>query len=66
MLGMVPVRKEDRHLLTSIKNFGHYRYQKAPKVFKASIDGYTHRYNHKISGVPRKQKLWMTLLCGIL
>lgn len=53
----VPVRPEDRHLLTFITEFGRYRYCVAPQGFLASGDGYTYRYDEIISDVPRKTKI---------
>lgn len=64
----VPVRKEDRHLLTFITEFGRYRYRVAPQGYIASGDGYTHRYDRIIADIPRKTKcvddtvLWDTSL----
>ena len=52
----VPVREEDRHLLTFITEFGRYRYRVAPQGYLASGDGYTHRYDKIITDVPRKTK----------
>lgn len=52
----VPVRKEDRHLLTFITEFGRYRYCVAPQGYMASGDGYTHRYDRIITDIPRKTK----------
>lgn len=52
----VPVREEDRHLLTFITEFGRYRYRVAPQGYLASGDGYTHRYDKIITDIPRKTK----------
>ena len=52
----VPVCEEDRHLFTFITEFGRYRYCVAPQGFKASGDGYTHRYDDVISDIQRKTK----------
>ena len=52
----VPVRKEDRHLLVFITEFGRYRYCVAPQGYLASGDGYTHRYDKIIADIPRKTK----------
>ena len=53
----VPVRPEDRHLLTFITEFGRYRYCALPQGFVASGDGYTYRYDEIISDIPRKSKI---------
>ena len=52
----VPVREEDRHMLTFITEYGRYRYKAAPQGFMASGDGYTHRYDRIIADIPRKTK----------
>ena len=64
----VPVRKEDRHLLTFITELGRYRYCVAPQGYLSSGDGYTNRYDQIIVDIPRKTKcvddsaLWDTSL----
>ena len=52
----VPVREEDKHLLTFITEFGRYRYCVAPQGYLASGDGYTHRYDQILAEIPRKTK----------
>ena len=52
----VPVREEDKHLLTFITEFGRYRYCVAPQGYLASGDRYTHRYDQILSEIPRKTK----------
>ena len=53
----VPVRPEDRNLLTFITEFGRYRYCVLPQGFVASGDGYTYRYDEIIADIPRKSKI---------
>lgn len=52
----VPVRRDDKDLLTFITEFGRYRYCIAPQGYLASRDGYTHRYDCIIADIPRKTK----------
>lgn len=52
----VPVREQDRHLLTFITEFGRYRYRVAPQGYLASGDGYAYRYDSIIADTLRKTK----------
>lgn len=52
----VPIREEDRHLMTFITPIGRFRYLRAPQGFLSSGDGYNRRFDEIITDFQRKQR----------
>ena len=52
----MPVRPEDRHLLTFSTSIGLLRYKRAPQGFVSSGDGYNRRYDDLTSHIARLER----------
>ena len=52
----MPVRTEDRHLLTFSTSIGLLRYKRAPQGYVSSGDAYNRRYDDLTSNIPRLER----------
>merc|ERR1711911_443587 len=52
----LPVREEDRHLLTFSTSIGLLRYKRAPQGFLSSGDGYNRRYDDLTRHIQRMER----------
>ena len=53
----VPIREEDRHYTTFLKEWGRYRYRTVPQGFLSSGDGYCHRFDKVTRGFQDHKRL---------